>query len=152
MESILGAISFLKGSASGDDVIFYLKMAGIGLVITLVTEAVIMLCFRLPLRKNFKPFLTVNLITQLIMDIVLIWVDITFGDKLGIGITVLVIAEALIILIEALTYRDRLSLKNGNVMTNRNTAYAITANIVSFLIEIPVLAVFTFIDFIAHKG
>lgn len=108
------------------------------LLITLVVEFVVMLCFRLMSLKNFLHFLLINLITQILLNAVLLGTNgLRFSSGWQFGMWV--IAEIGIIVIEALYYKGKLKNKEGDPCPTRGIAFGITANIVSVLCEIPFL-------------
>ena len=108
------------------------------LLITLVVEFIVMLCFRLMSLKNFLHFLLINLITQILLNAVLLGTNgLRFSSGWQFGMWV--IAEIGIIVIEALYYKSKLKNKEGDPCPSRGIAFGITANIVSVLCEIPFL-------------
>lgn len=102
--------------------------------ITLVIEAVVLLLFRFSWRENWKPFLLVNLATQVLMSL-------TFGRELvnsgGYGAFLLVfLIELIIFVIEALAYARLLH----GYTRQRRVAYAFIANLLSFVFGILCIA------------
>ncbi|MBP5491823.1 MAG: hypothetical protein J6Y08_03170 [Clostridiales bacterium] len=116
----------------------YFYAAGWCLLATLVVEFIVMLCFRLMKIKNFLHFLLINLITQILLNSVLLGTGgLRVSDELQ--FIIWAITEILIIVIEALYYKSKLKNKEGDPCPTRGIAFGITANIVSLLCETPFL-------------
>ena len=118
---------------------FYIETA-LYLVITLVVEGIVLLCFGLFRKKNLKYFFIVNLVTQSMLF--------AFNLLSRIFITILfnhfalwLVMEAVILVVETIWYSKKLVNKNGDVSKVRNIFYAITANLVSAFIDVPVLLI-----------
>ena len=123
---------------------FFIETA-LYLVITLVVEGIVLLCFGLFRKKNLKYFLIVNLTTQFML--------LVFNILSRIFITILMnhfalwlVMEAVILVIETIWYSRKLVNKNGDVSKARNIFYAITANLVSAFIDLPVLLIVAFLS------
>lgn len=109
---------------------------------TLFVEGIVLLCFGLFRKKNLLRFLIANLITQTFLFVFNLsgrcieplWQKYLF---------VWFVAEAIITVIELLIYRKKLVKKDGTVSIKRNIAYAITANVISAFIDIPIIFIAT---------
>lgn len=95
------------------------------LMATLVIEIGIALLFGFTLKNSFKILLTTNLITQIILNIIILFGSNIYG--LLAGILLFILVETLIVIIEALVYSKFLTEKNKL----RRIIYAIFANIIS---------------------
>lgn len=111
--------------------------------VTLFTEWTVLCGFGLINKKNMRHFILINVITQLILNVFNIcWY---LSDHSGFYTVPWIIAEILIIVVEALWYSKRLINKEGKISVKRNVAYAIVANIVSILAELPIYLILLFI-------
>lgn len=109
-------------------------------VITLVVEGIILLCFGLFRKKNLKYFLIVNIATQFLLFVY------NFLSRLFVPVfknhfTLWIIMEIVIMVIETIWYSKKLVNKQDKVSMVRNIFYAITANLISALIDLPVLLI-----------
>lgn len=101
---------------------------GFTYVATVVIEGILWLCFRMPRRKIWVFFLA-NAVTQLGLYVCLICFSV-------LGALAVLLAEMLILLAEMVIYRRTLKdVKGGRII-----AYAITANLTSFLLSFPLNA------------
>lgn len=103
----------------------YLKQFGVTCTMTLVLEGVVLLLFGFRLKENWKPFLLVNVGTQILLTAVTGVILKQHG--LINGYLSFIPMEALIFLAEALLYQKFL---NGH-SPKRRVSYALTANTVS---------------------
>jgi hypothetical protein len=101
---------------------------------TLVIEGLILLLFGFSLKQNYIALLTVNFITQVILTVSLVSTALWSGILTA--YVVYLPLELVIIIAESITYAKVLKQHK----TGRRVGYAITANIVSFLAGILLLA------------
>lgn len=102
--------------------------------ITFFNEGLILLAFNLFRKKNILPFVIINIITQILLNVInVVWY--TSGNEFY--FLVWLAAEAVITAIEAIWYSKKLIRKDGSVSVKRNVIYAITANLVSAHADIP---------------
>ncbi|MBO4928519.1 MAG: hypothetical protein J5379_09770 [Clostridiales bacterium] len=112
------------------------------LVVTLLIEFILLAVFRFRIGKCIKRFLVTNLLTQILLNVALVVLDRN-------GITSLlfliwwVFLEVVIVVIEALSYKDHFCDKEDVVRPSENIAYAIVANLASALIEFPIILFIT---------
>ncbi len=119
------------------------------LLITLLTEGLVLSAFGLFCNKNLIPFIVINIITQIMLNTFnVLWG--LFCEK-GSYATAWIIAEVVIIIIEATWYSRRLIGKKGNISVRRNITYAIVANIISAVADLPVYLILMFSP-ITHNG
>ena len=118
---------------------FYIETA-LYLVITLVVEGLILLCFGLFRKKNLKYFLIVNVTTQFML-FVFNFLSRVFNVVLLNHYGLWLLMEVVILVIETIWYSRKLVNKQGNVSKARNIFYAITANLISAFIDVPVLLI-----------
>ncbi|MBR3462911.1 MAG: hypothetical protein IKH20_09565 [Clostridiales bacterium] len=113
--------------------------------ITLLNEGLILLAFNLFRKKNILPFLTINIITQIILNTAnIIWyISGNIDHYPGVWVAI----EIVITAIEAVWYSKKLIRKDGSVSVRRNILYAITANLVSALTDMPVLIILMLFPF-----
>lgn len=106
--------------------------------ITLFIEGIVLLCFGLFRKKNLLRFLVANLLTQTLL----------FGFNVtcrfvapfwSYYMIVWYFVESLITVIELFIYRRHLVRKDGSVSVKRNIFYAITANVISAFIDLPII-------------
>ena len=101
---------------------------------TLVIEGIILLLFRFSIKQNWKPFLTINIITQIFLNFILSVVMFTHG--LLTAYILYIPLELIILIAEIICFRKYL-----NQHTKlRRTLYAITANVVSFVLGFPIMS------------
>jgi hypothetical protein len=108
-------------------VVAYLVQFLSTLIPTLVIEGLLLLVFGFSLRLSWRPFLLVNLVTQVLLTASLGTAAITQG--LFAAYLLAVPVEAVIIIVEAIAY-TRLLKQHGK---GRRIAYAIVANTVSLV-------------------
>ena len=107
--------------------------------ITLFNEGLILLAFNLFRKKNLLPFFIINVITQLILNAInIVWY---LSGANGKYFLAWIAAEVVITVIEALWYSKKLIRKDGSVSVKRNFLYAIAANHVSALADLPLFLI-----------
>ena len=106
-------------------ILSYLKQFAGTFLPTIIIEGLLLLIFGFSLRKNWKIFLLLNLVTQIILTVVMSVTLINFG--LVASYFIFVPAEAVIILIEAVVLTKMLK----EYRTSRRLIYAIVANLAS---------------------
>ena len=104
------------------------------LIATLVLEGLLLLLFGFKLRENWRVFLITNIITQILLTLSTSYMSYMYGVIALIFI--FMVAEFLIIVAETLVYAKLLKGRK----TSRRVAYAITANLVSLIAGIVVMA------------
>ena len=122
---------------------FFIETASC-LVITLVVEGIVLLCFGLFRKKNLKYFFIVNLTTQFLL-LVFNSVSRIFVPELIKQFPLWILMEVMITGIETVWYSRKLVKKDGTRSTARNIIYAITANLISAFIDVPILLIMEFI-------
>ena len=122
---------------------FFIETA-LYLVVTLVIEGIVLLCFGLFRKKNLKYFLIVNITTQFLL-FVFNFLSRMFVVVLLNHFALWIVMEAVILVIETIWYSKKLVNKNGDVSKVRNILYAITANLISAFIDLPILLIVAFI-------
>lgn len=104
--------------------------------ITLIIEGLILILFRFNLKKNWKPFLAINILTQVLLTLIVFGTMYTSGSLTA--ILTYIPFEIAILVIEAMLFSRYLT----QYSKSRRVAFAITANISSFLLGIVVLIYF----------
>ena len=112
--------------------------------ITLVVEGIVLLCFGLFRKKNLKYFLIVNLTTQFMLFVFNL-ISRIFVEVLIKHFALWLVMEVVIAGIETIWYSKKLVKKDGTVSKGRNIIYAITANLISAFIDVPVLLIMAYI-------
>lgn len=107
-------------------IISYIKQYASTLLATLFIEGLILLLFRFNLKKNLKPFLIINVITQMFLATAVNYSMYHAGIMLA--ILAYMAAEMAIIVIESILFSKFLE---GHTK-KRRIFYAITANLASF--------------------
>lgn len=116
--------------------------------ITLFNEGLILLAFNLFRKKNILPFIIINIITQIFLNAVnIIWY---LSGNVVLYPGAWIAAEIVIMVTEAFWYSKKLIRRNGTVSVRRNILYAITANLVSALADLPILFIMVFFPAIRH--
>ena len=109
---------------------------------TLFFEWIVLLCFGLSNKKNAARFILVNLGTQIFLNFFNI--AFVFCQIPGRYYYILwFFAEVIITLIEASCWKYNLIYKDDEIREKRNVVFAITANAVSAVIDIPIVIIFT---------
>lgn len=106
----------------------YLCQLAVTLPFTIIIEFLILILFGFKLKPNFKPFLTINIVTQIILSLSLS-ASFIYGGSLGITFAFIPL-EIAVTLIECLYYKNHLVGKN----VLRNLIYGITANLATALL------------------
>ncbi len=96
-------------------------------VATILIEGLILLAFRFNLKKNYKPLLLINILTQVLLTIVVISTMITRGSL--IALIYYFILEIVIVIIEIVLFNQYLKEHSKT----RRKIFALTANVVSFI-------------------
>jgi hypothetical protein len=97
---------------------------------TLIIEGIILLLFRFSIRANWKPFVIINIITQLMLTVLV--VSIMFRSGTLIALFVYIPFEIIIFILEAMACKRFLK----EHTTIRKVIYSITANIFSFVVGV----------------
>ena len=98
-------------------------------ICTIVIEGLVLWMFKLFNKHNIKYFFIINIVTQIILNGILIYTEYN-----GFGLMLLFIfpfTELLIIFIESKYYKKRRVNREGEVNSKRNILYGIAANIAS---------------------
>ena len=101
---------------------------------TLVIEGIILLLFRFNIKQNWKPFLTINIITQIFLNFTLSVV--MFSQGLLSAYIWYIPLELIILIVEIICFRKYLN-QHSKL---RRTLFAITANVVSFATGFPIIS------------
>lgn len=101
---------------------------------TLVIEGIILLLFRFSIKQNWKPFLIINIITQIFLNLILSVV--MFSHGLIYAYTCYIPLELIILIAEIICFRKYLH-QHSKL---RRTLFAITANVVSFAAGFPIIS------------
>lgn len=96
--------------------------------LTLIIEGLILILFRFSMKQNWRTFLLVNIITQVLLTIVVFGAMHFYG--LLLGILAYAAFEWVILIVEAILFAKYLSQHSKR----RRIMFAITANIASFLL------------------
>lgn len=125
---------FQTGKAYEDlEIPLYIKQFIETFVLTLVIEGIILLLFGFSIKKNYKLFLTINLITQLLLLCV---VGIFMINKGTIYAFIsYLLFEVVILIIETILFSRYLCEHN----ICRRRLYAVVANLISFLVGVIML-------------
>lgn len=125
---------FKKGSARESFIVpLYLKQFMITLSATIIIEAIILLIFGFSLKMNFKPFIIINLITQLLLTLIVIS-NMIFNGTLAALIAYFPFEIVILIIEGSLFSRFLLEHKKW-----RRITYAVVANIVSFAFGVVIM-------------
>ena len=108
---------------------------------TVLTEMAVLPMFALPFKKNMKHFWFINTVTQVFLNAVLL---------ISSDLRIWAAAELVIIAVETLYYRNRLVNRNGEHNKKRNESYAIVANVISLIHELPLALIVNLI--MRYKG
>lgn len=117
---------------TGYNVKRYAVSAAVCFIVTIASEMIALLWFRLSFKKCLKHFFLINIITQVFLNVVTIFIN---------NIWVWAAAEVVIITVESLYYRKRLITRNGELFPKRNVCYGIVANLFSLFQELPLLLI-----------
>ena len=94
---------------------------------TVIIEVLLLLAFRLPIKKYIVPVLIVNFVTQLCLAAVLVWCE---SASYFTAIPAFIAAEIMVTIIEAIAYI--IIMKKERLW--KRIVYAVTANIASAII------------------
>lgn len=108
----------------------YLLQFIISCSVTLIVEGLIFILFKFSLKKNWKPFLYINILTQSLLTLVVFGSVYTSGTLTA--MLVYIPFELVILLLEAKLFTKYLTQHSKS----RRMAFAITANIISFILGI----------------
>lgn len=106
----------------------YIKQFTMTFTATLIVEGIMLILFRFSLRKNWKPFIMVNLFTQILLTLI-VFSAMYFAGSMA-AFLLYIPFEIGILLIETKLYKKYL--KEHSI--RRRILYAITANMISFLL------------------
>lgn len=116
-----------KRARESSMVLAYIKQFLITYPTTLILEGIILVLFGFSLKKNWKSFITINLITQVLLTLIIFG---TMYKQGSMAATLFYIPiEILIVIIEAKLFKKYLIEHSES----RRKAFAIVANIISFL-------------------
>lgn len=121
---------------TGYNVIRYAISAAVCFEVTIITEMLALLWFRLSFKKSLKHLFFINIITQVFLNVVTICIN---------NIWAWAAAELVIIIVESAYYRKRLISRDGELFPKRNVCYGIAANLFSLVQELPLLLVVNFV-------
>lgn len=93
---------------------------------TLLIEGIVLLLFRFNIKQNWKPFLIINLITQIFLNLILSTV--MLGNGLMLALILYIPLEMIITAVEIICFAKYLK-QHSNT---RRIMFALTANVVSF--------------------
>lgn len=99
-------------------------------ICTLIIEGIILKLFKFKLKENYKPFLIINIGTQLFLNLIIIAITLKHGVLGGFGIYLFL--EIPIFVSETILFRKYLRPQNKK----RITLYSLCANTVSFIVGI----------------
>ncbi len=95
---------------------------------TLILEGIILLLFRFSLRQNWKPFLLINISTQILLYIVLFY-QMTINGGTFTSFLFFMLAEIIIFIAEVILFSELLHQHSKK----RRMSFALTANLLSFI-------------------
>lgn len=106
----------------------YIKQFTMTFTTTLIVEGIILILFRFSLRKNWKPFIVVNLMTQILLTLI-VFSTMYYAGSMA-AFLIYIPFEIVILIIESKMYKKYLREHSPR----RRIFYAIVANIVSFIL------------------
>lgn len=119
---------YSTGIAREDSLILlYFEQFVLTLSLTLLIEGLILILFNFSIRKNYKPFIIINLITQILLTLVVVRNMITNGTM--IALLIYFLFEIVILLIEVKSFSVYLL----EHTIHRRKIYAVVANVISFI-------------------
>ena len=131
---------FATGAAEEQlPVIPWAKRFALSLVLTLVIEGLILLLFRFSLKQNWKPFLIINIVTQIGLHVGVVLASIALETYYT--LILYAIFEVVILVAEAVLFAKFLT-QHSKL---RRVIYAITANILSFVAGTTVFLISAFL-------
>ena len=95
---------------------------------TLIIEGLVLLLFQFSLKQNWKPFVSINVFTQILLTLVIFGTMYTAGSLAA--ILFYIPFELVIVIIEAILFAKYLT----QYSKRRRVLFAITANFVSFIL------------------
>lgn len=104
-------------------------------ILTLIIEGVILLLFRFRLKDNYKPFLLINIGTQLFLNIILTFIIMKNGME--VALFMYPFLEIPIFISEVILFKKYLKPQNKRIIT----IYTLIANTISFLIGIGLIII-----------
>jgi len=116
----------------------WIKRFAIALAVTLIIEGLILLLFRFSLKQNWKPFLLINIFTQIGLHLGIVLTQLALGTFFAFA--AYIILEVIILIVEAVLFAK--FLKQHSKL--RRVMYAITANILSFIAGIFIFVLTSF--------
>ena len=125
LDSSEGSEGVITVTKTPSRAVLYLKQFALSLLPTLLVEFLILLLFRIPIKRNIAAFLGVNVATQLLLTVIMTRTLISSG--LLSAYFLLAPVELVILAIEAAAYVFLLR----DVTRPRRIAYAVVANLVS---------------------
>lgn len=102
---------------------------------TLVTEGIVLILFRFSIRQNLKPFLVINIITQIFLNAFLSTA--MFSQGLLAANILYIPLELVILIVEIICFRIYLN-EHSKL---RRTLFAITANAASFAVGVSIMSI-----------
>lgn len=105
----------------------YIKQFTMTFTATLIVEGLILILFSFSLKRNWKPFIVVNLITQILLTLI-VFSTMYFAGSMA-AFLIYIPFEIVILVIESKLYRKYLHEHSPR----RRISYAIVANILSFI-------------------
>lgn len=106
----------------------YIKQFIMTFTATIIVEGIILILFRFSLKKNWKPFVMVNLFTQILLTLI-VFSAMYFAGSMA-AFLLYIPFEIVILIIESKLYKKYLQ----EYSIRRRIFYAITANVVSFML------------------
>lgn len=110
-------------------IITYLLQFAVTFSLTLILEGIILILFNISLKENWKPFLLVNLATQILLTVTVGIILIKQGIFTAVFFQIP--AELIIMVIEVIVYRHFLT---GPISNRKKIAYGIVANTASWIL------------------
>lgn len=106
----------------------YIKQFIMTFTATIIVEGIILILFRFSIRKNWKPFVMVNLFTQILLTLI-VFSAMYFAGSMA-AFLLYIPFEIVILIIESKLFKKYLQ----EYSIRRRIFYAITANVVSFML------------------
>ena len=113
---------------NNNEILSILIPISITLLVTIAVEMIILVCFRIINKKNLKIVLLTNIISNMLLQILMVMIDKTNGITGMIKLCCFIILEIIILIIETLIYLQKMETDKRN----RIIPYAIIANMLSF--------------------
>lgn len=109
-------------------ILAYVKQFIFTFTVTLIVEGIILILFRFSLKKSWKPFVVVNLITQILLTVI-VFSFMYFAGAMA-AFLIYIPFEILIFIMESKLYKKYLCEHS----IRRRICYALVANMVSFVL------------------